>query len=42
MAINLDYAHANMVTQQIIPSYVFNTRVIKALQNFKRDQFVAE
>ena len=42
MAINLDYAHANMVTQQIIPSYVFNTRVIKPLQNIKRDHFVAE
>jgi protein-L-isoaspartate(D-aspartate) O-methyltransferase len=42
MATNLDYAHSNMVTQQVRPSDVLNPQVLTALQTIKRDQFVAE
>jgi protein-L-isoaspartate(D-aspartate) O-methyltransferase len=42
MATNLDYAHSNMVTQQVRPSDVLNPQVLAALQTIKRDQFVAE
>jgi len=42
MATNLDYAHSNMVTQQVRPSDVLNPQVLTALQAVKREQFVAE
>ena len=40
MATNLDYAHSNMVTQQVRPSNVLNPQVLAALQTIKRDNFV--
>jgi protein-L-isoaspartate(D-aspartate) O-methyltransferase len=42
MATNLDYAHSNMVTQQVRPSDVLNPQVLTALQAVKREKFVAE
>lgn len=42
MATNLDFAHSNMVAQQVQPSDVLNPQVLKALKTIKRDKFVAE
>lgn len=42
MATNLDYAHSNMVTQQVRPSDVLNPQVLTALKTIKRDNFVGE
>ncbi len=42
MATNLDYAHSNMVAQQVRPSDVLNPQVLEALNTVKRDKFVAE
>ena len=42
MATNLDYAHSNMVAQQVRPSDVLNPHVLHALNTIKRDRFVAE
>lgn len=40
MAQNLDNAHFNMLEQQVRPSDVLNARVLKALSEVARDQFV--
>jgi len=40
MATNLDYAHSNMVAQQVRPSDVLNPQVLAALQTIKREHFV--
>ena len=42
MATNLDYAHSNMVAQQVRPSNVLNPHVLAALKAIKRDKFVAD
>ena len=42
MAINLDYAHAHMIAQQVRPSDVLNPQVLAALKTIKRDQFVED
>jgi protein-L-isoaspartate(D-aspartate) O-methyltransferase len=42
MATNLDYAHSNMVAQQVRPSDVLNPQVLTALQTIRREHFVSE
>ncbi len=42
MAQNLDSAHFNMLEQQVRPSDVLNPRVLQALNDIARDQFVDE
>jgi len=40
MVQNLDNAHFNMLEQQVRPSNVLDPRVLEALKNVERDQFV--
>jgi len=42
MARNLDNAHFNMLEQQVRPSDVLDSRVLEALKNIERNQFVDE
>ncbi|OUR64792.1 protein-L-isoaspartate O-methyltransferase [Methylophaga sp. 42_25_T18] len=42
MATNLDYAHSNMVAQQVRPSNVLNPLVLAALKAIKRDKFITD
>jgi len=42
MARNLDNAHFNMLEQQVRPSDVLDPRVLEALKNIERNQFVDE
>ncbi len=42
MVQNLDNAHFNMLEQQVRPSDVLDSRVLEALKNVERDQFVDE
>lgn len=42
MVHNLDNAHSNMVTQQVRPSDVLNSRVLEALSSVEREKFVPE